>query len=773
MTDFATLRLDTDTKGLKDGERDLRGVSDQAKRTAREVDSAAIGMTSAFKRVGGALAAIGATTALAGFSRASVQAAIDAQEMESAFDVVFGNMASDVRSWAEETGNALGRSTQEIQRAALAFQELFGRALDPAQSAELSKQFAVLTQDLASFKNLSNEVAQQKLFSGLVGEAEPLRAVGVFLSENALQARAAAMGLGDFSKELTDQEKIVVRAAEIQAQLAQASGDVARTSGSTANQIKTYNAAVEELQVAIGQKLLPTLTPLISAAAETVTSFAQLAQGFSGTGISLSGLMRAVATAVSGWAAYRLTLLAAAAAQGIYTTAMVAATRVIGAAQAGTIGLNAALAANPFGAVAVGIGVLTSAFVGLANAQAQARAETNNLILSLRAAAQARSADFASRRAELQGQLNQEQARLRELRSQQANVPAGMQGGLVGALTGTGGQRTTEALAAQNRVVSRLRLELDLADEAYKAAGVAAEGMVVPTAQAAAGVGKLSEEMRSGSGETDKITRAMKLAEEQFNRTAEAARRLREDTSALFDRLFPDEADFRRNMEDLGLLFEAQKAGLISPEERQRAGDQIVKNSVPEAVKRVNEAGLAEIDKVTKETERLGERTGIVTTTISESFAQMSQRITSSLQGLANSIRSGNFLGIFSGILDIFMQLGSAGVFGKSIQTNLNKPVAPTVPARQYGGQVNAGRTYLVGERGPELFTPSGHGRIVANDNMGGGMVFNIDARGATDPEAVRQQVQQGILEAAPSIVAAAEQRTISSLRRPRLAGVL
>jgi hypothetical protein len=56
-----------------------------------------------------------------------------------------------------------------------------------------------------------------------------------------------------------------------------------------------------------------------------------------------------------------------------------------------------------------------------------------------------------------------------------------------------------------------------------------------------------------------------------------------------------------------------------------------------------------------------------------------------------------------------------------------------------------------------------------------GGSVINVsvDARGSTDPEAVRQQVERGILEAAPSIVAAAEQRTISTLRRPRLAGVL
>lgn len=99
--------------------------------------------------------------------------------------------------------------------------------------------------------------------------------------------------------------------------------------------------------------------------------------------------------------------------------------------------------------------------------------------------------------------------------------------------------------------------------------------------------------------------------------------------------------------------------------------------------------------------------------------------------------------------------------------------------AKALGGSVSANTPYIVGEKGPELFMPSKSGTIIPNQNLpsggGGGSTFNIsvDARGSTDPEAVRQQVQQGILEAAPSIVAAAQNRTINTLRRPRLAGAL
>jgi len=93
-------------------------------------------------------------------------------------------------------------------------------------------------------------------------------------------------------------------------------------------------------------------------------------------------------------------------------------------------------------------------------------------------------------------------------------------------------------------------------------------------------------------------------------------------------------------------------------------------------------------------------------------------------------------------------------------------------------GTVNApGGMAWVGERGPELVNlPRGSQVIPAHraQSMGGGGInISVDARGASDPAAVRAQVQQGILEAAPAIIAAAESRTVAGLRRPRLGGVM
>ncbi len=60
---------------------------------------------------------------------------------------------------------------------------------------------------------------------------------------------------------------------------------------------------------------------------------------------------------------------------------------------------------------------------------------------------------------------------------------------------------------------------------------------------------------------------------------------------------------------------------------------------------------------------------------------------------------------------------------------------------RAAGGPVMAGTTYLVGEKGPELFTPSSSGRIIPNSAMGGGSTINLTVNGAIDPEGTARTI--------------------------------
>ena len=63
--------------------------------------------------------------------------------------------------------------------------------------------------------------------------------------------------------------------------------------------------------------------------------------------------------------------------------------------------------------------------------------------------------------------------------------------------------------------------------------------------------------------------------------------------------------------------------------------------------------------------------------------------------------------------------------------------------ARAMGGPVTSGTSYLVGEQGPELFTPNRSGQIVPNGALGGGggAVINLTVNGAIDPEGTARAI--------------------------------
>lgn len=60
------------------------------------------------------------------------------------------------------------------------------------------------------------------------------------------------------------------------------------------------------------------------------------------------------------------------------------------------------------------------------------------------------------------------------------------------------------------------------------------------------------------------------------------------------------------------------------------------------------------------------------------------------------------------------------------------------------GGPVSMGKTYLVGEKGPELFSPGSNGTIIPNKALGStssGTTINISVSGAIDPASTARQI--------------------------------
>jgi hypothetical protein len=61
---------------------------------------------------------------------------------------------------------------------------------------------------------------------------------------------------------------------------------------------------------------------------------------------------------------------------------------------------------------------------------------------------------------------------------------------------------------------------------------------------------------------------------------------------------------------------------------------------------------------------------------------------------------------------------------------------------RAAGGSVSSGTSYLVGEKGAEIFTPNQSGSIIPNSKIGGGgTVINLNVTGAIDPEGTARSI--------------------------------
>jgi hypothetical protein len=188
----------------------------------------------------------------------TIDAASALNEQISGSVVIFGDSSKAVDAWAQTLAKSAGLSATAGLTAANQFGAMFKTlGLGQQTTATMSERMVQLAGDLASFKDVDPTVALEKLRSGLTGEAEPLRSLGVFLTEAAVQQEAYHSGIAKTGAKLTEQQKIQARYNLILQQTKDAQGDFARTSDSVANSQRTAAAETANMAATFGQALLP------------------------------------------------------------------------------------------------------------------------------------------------------------------------------------------------------------------------------------------------------------------------------------------------------------------------------------------------------------------------------------------------------------------------------------------------------------------------------------------------------------------------------------
>ena len=207
----------------------------------------------------GSVLTFGVTLPLLAAGRSAVSAASDAEETRSKFKAVFKDLSDSVQGWAKIHASALGRSSEDWLGYLAAVQDtLVPLGFARKEAADMSKQVVTLAEDLASFNNLNTADVVQRLTSALVGNVENLRQFGVVANEAQIKTEAFRAGMIKSTKDaITPQQKALAILNLTMKGTTDAQGDLARTSGSFANKTRGLEASFKDLQIAMGEKLLP------------------------------------------------------------------------------------------------------------------------------------------------------------------------------------------------------------------------------------------------------------------------------------------------------------------------------------------------------------------------------------------------------------------------------------------------------------------------------------------------------------------------------------
>lgn len=221
--------------------------------------------TDAFSRLAKAIGLVMIARKALDTIKTGIDYASDLAEVQNVIDVTFGSATEAINSWSKECLAAYGMNEVSAKRyagtigAMLKSSGLAGDAI-----VDMSKDMVGLAGDMASFYNLDLETAFEKIRSGISGETEPLKQLGINMSVANLEAYALSQGITTAYNEMSQAEQVMLRYNYLMSTTADAQGDFARTQDSYANQTRLLSESWLEFTGVMAEQLLPVLTTIVS-----------------------------------------------------------------------------------------------------------------------------------------------------------------------------------------------------------------------------------------------------------------------------------------------------------------------------------------------------------------------------------------------------------------------------------------------------------------------------------------------------------------------------
>ena len=255
---IARLGIQFDGKSARKAEQKTKGVLGNIQKATMLMGAAALGL---------------------GLAKVT-KLASDTVENLNILNQAFGDNRQDVQNWATTFAEAAGRSKYGMEAMAGTLGAVLNPLLDDNKdlSAEAAKNLSQLAVDLGSFYNVADSQAVNALRAGLTGETEPLKRLGIVMTEVALKAYMLEQGITADYHSMGIAAKTELRYNFLMAKTAMVQGDAARTSMEYANSSKAFKTALVDVATVVGLKLLPGMRWLMNVMKQGAMTFRKAAE---------------------------------------------------------------------------------------------------------------------------------------------------------------------------------------------------------------------------------------------------------------------------------------------------------------------------------------------------------------------------------------------------------------------------------------------------------------------------------------------------------------
>ncbi len=260
-------------------QRKITGLSSSMGGLRAGTKGAASGLGGFTKQIFSVLGITGGLYSFVRGIKASITAASDLVETQNVAEVGFGPLIGKLEEFAKTSISSFGMSEVAAKRTAGTFAAM-GKSLGiiPEQATDMAIELTKLSADMASFWNVSQDVARNALTSTFTGETEALKRFSVVLTEANLQQFAYANGINKSIRNMTQAEKVQLRYNYIMSATSHIMGDFARTAGgSWANQIRILSEQFRQLAGVVGGVLMAAFLPVIKIINTVIGKIVQLA----------------------------------------------------------------------------------------------------------------------------------------------------------------------------------------------------------------------------------------------------------------------------------------------------------------------------------------------------------------------------------------------------------------------------------------------------------------------------------------------------------------